>query len=153
MAIQGEELTRAVLDRLKRLDFFAITELGTAAFDVGVVLIDNVDPVVDIGFADPNDDPAHDHDFDKSGGGGAGSPKGSNPKESNSGKKSGTGSSGATGSASQSSAHAGSGVLAESSASRREEWSENELRKSGLTESDLPISAIRERGLAEYRES
>ena len=65
-------MARAVLDRLKRLEFFVTTSKGTGACDVGVALIDDVDPVVDIGLSS-REDPVHDHDFDQSGGGGAGS--------------------------------------------------------------------------------
>ena len=131
LAIQGEEYTRAVFDRLKRLEFFAISIHGTTAIDVGVTLIDDVDPVVDVGPADCNDDPSHDRDFEESGGGGgAGSSGPAGPSGGGSGF-SGTASPGAGGQG-----HAASGA-----------------GSGGPSESELPILEILDRGLRAYRKS
>ena len=110
-------MTRAVLDRAKRLEFFVTTSKGTGACDVGIALVDDVEPVVDNGLSS-KDDPARDRDFNQSGGGGAGSRDSKNSKTSSS-KKSEAGS--------QSLPNAGSGVLA-GSASHQCTWSKAEAQ-------------------------
>ena len=166
MAIQDEALTRAVLARLKGLELFVTTTAGTGACDVGITLIDDVDPVVD---ADdpPAQDPFCDDDLDKSGGGGAGGRGGKPPSSGSSSKAQGEGSSSASVSGSTS-ADPGiipgpfSGLRAwteeeaqqvydQRLASFPSDWSKENLRRSGRTESNLPLPVVLERGLKEWR--
>ena len=67
-----EQIVRTILDRIsKSLEFFAVSSYGSTGFDVGVAVIDNVDPVVYVCASDSGEAPSKKARLAESGGGDA----------------------------------------------------------------------------------